>query len=86
VSTDSFQPYETAIDAGVHDRASHASVVKVFSTTTQVLPESYRPAKFVSVQKGTVSDMPDLDRAGTSHVERKNGTLRQWRKRLTRLT
>ena len=27
-----------------------------------------------------------LDRASTSHVERKNGTLRQWCKRLTRLT
>lgn len=26
------------------------------------------------------------DRAGTSHVERKNGTLRQWCKRQTRLT
>jgi hypothetical protein len=30
--------------------------------------------------------MPDLDRAHTSHVERKNGSLRQWCKRLTRLT
>ncbi len=30
--------------------------------------------------------MPDLDRASTSHVERKNGSLRQWCKRLTRLT
>jgi hypothetical protein len=27
-----------------------------------------------------------LKRACTSHVERQNGTLRQWRKRLTRLT
>jgi hypothetical protein len=38
------------------------------------------------VQKDAVSGDPDLDRAGTSHVERKNGTLRQWCKRLTRLT
>jgi transposase InsO family protein len=29
---------------------------------------------------------PDLSRASTSHVERKNGSLRQWCKRLTRLT
>jgi hypothetical protein len=27
-----------------------------------------------------------MDRASTSHVERQNGTLRQWCKRLTRLT
>lgn len=77
VSTDEFQPYETAIDA---------AVVKMFSTVTQVVPESYRPAKFVSVGKDAISGSPDLDRAGTSHVERKNGALSQWCKRLTRLT
>jgi IS1 family transposase len=86
VSTDGFQPYETAIDAGLYDRANHAAVVKMFHTTTDVVPESYRPAKFVSVGKDAISGNPDLDRAGTSHVERKNGTLRQWCKRLTRLT
>jgi hypothetical protein len=47
---------------------------------------SYSPAKFVSVAKDTISGMPNLHRASTSHVERKNGTLRQWCKRLTRLT
>jgi len=76
----------SAIDAGLYDRANHAAVVKMFSTVTQVVPESYRPAKFVSVGKNVISGDPDLDRAGTSHVERKNGTLRQWCKRLTRLT
>lgn len=86
MSSDGFQPYESAIDAGLYDRANHAAVVKMFSTTTQVVPESYRPAKFVSVGKDAISGHPDLDRAGTSHVERKNGTLRQWCKRLTRLT
>jgi IS1 family transposase/transposase-like protein len=86
VSTDAFPPYENAIDGGLYDRANHAQVVKVFATTTQVVPESYKPAKFISVQKDAVSGSPNLDRAGTSHVERKNGTLRQWCKRLTRLT
>jgi len=86
VSTDGFQPYETAIDAGLYDRANHAAVVKMFHTTTDVVRESYRPAKFVSVGKDAINGNPDLNRAGTSHVERKNGTLRQWCKRLTRLT
>jgi IS1 family transposase len=86
VSTDGFQPYETAIDAGLYDRANHSQVVKVFSNTALAVPESYRPAIFISIQKDVVSGTPDLDRAGTSHVERKNGTLRQWCKRLTRLT
>jgi transposase-like protein/IS1 family transposase len=86
VSTDAFQPYESAIDAGLYDRANHAQVVKLFSTHLSAVSESYSPAKFVSVAKDVISNNPDLDRAGTSHVERKNGTLRQWCKRLTRLT
>jgi transposase-like protein len=32
VSTDGFEPYETAIDAGLYDRANHSQVVKLFST------------------------------------------------------
>jgi len=86
ISTDAFQPYENAIDAGLYDRANHAQVVKLFATQLQQVNESYHPAKFISVQKDTISGWPDLDRATTSHVERKNGTLRQWCKRLTRLT
>lgn len=86
VSTDAFQPYQSAIDAGLYDRANHSQVVKLFSNGFQPVLESYRPAKFIAVQKDVVSGHPDLDRAGTSHVERSNGTLRQWCKRLTRLT
>ena len=70
----------------LYDRANHAQVVKLFSTRLDRVSESYMPAKFVSVAKDAISGNPDLDRSGTSHVERKNGTLRQWCKRLTRLT
>jgi IS1 family transposase len=86
VSTDAFQPYENAIDAGLYDRANHAQIVKLFSNQLDRVSESYKPARFVSVAKDSISGRPDLDRASTSHVERKNGTLRQWCKRLTRLT
>lgn len=51
VSTDAFQPYETAIDAGLYDRANHSQVVKLFSNSIQPVPESYKPAKFVSVAR-----------------------------------
>ena len=56
--------------------------MKIFSHHVEEGRERYSPAKFVSVAKDVVSD---LDRASTSHVERKSGTLRQWCKRLTRL-
>jgi transposase-like protein/IS1 family transposase len=86
VSTDAFQPYDNAIDSGLDDRANHSQVVKVFSNRLDRVSESYNPAKFVCVQKDIISGRSDLDRACTSHVERTNGTLRQWCKRLTRLT
>ncbi len=62
VSTDAFQPYESAIDARLYDHTSHSSVVKLFSH---------------HVEEDIVSGNPDLDRASTSHIERKNGSLRQ---------
>jgi len=48
--------------------------------------ERYSPGEFVTVEKQAIQGSPDLNRASTSHVERKNGSLRQWCKRLTRLT
>jgi transposase-like protein/IS1 family transposase len=86
VSTDAFAPYEKAIDRGLFDRANHAQIVKLFSHHVDAGRERYSPARFVSVAKDAVTGMPDLDRASTSHIERKNGSLRQWCKRLTRLT
>lgn len=86
VSTDAFAPYEAAIDGGLFDRANHAQIVKLFSHFVEQGRERYSPAKFVAVAKDAVTGMPDLDRASTSHIESKNGSLRQWCKRLTRLT
>jgi hypothetical protein len=42
--------------AGLYDLVIHAAIVKMFSTVTQMVPESYRPAKFVSVGKNASSD------------------------------
>lgn len=86
VSTDAFAPYEKAIERGLFDRANHAQIVKLFSHMVEEGRERYSPAAFVAVAKDAISGMPDLDRATTSHIERKNGSLRQWCKRLTRLT
>jgi hypothetical protein len=59
--------------------------VKVYSKQEEGR-ERYSPGSFVSVDKTAITGNPDLPSASTSHVERKNGTLRQWCKRLTRLT
>jgi hypothetical protein len=38
------------------------------------------------VEKEAIFGEPDMGRTSTSHVERENGSLRRWCKRLTRLT
>jgi IS1 family transposase len=85
VSTDAFAPYVTAINVRLWDRANHSVVVKVYSKPEETR-ERYSPGEFVTVEKSAQRGMPDLEKAGTSHVERKNGSLRHWCKRLTRLT
>ena len=65
------------------DRANHSQIVKVYDKPEEG-HERYSPGRFVTVEKAAMSGM--LERASTSHVERQNGTLRQWCKRLTRLT
>ena len=60
-------------------------VVKVYDKPEETR-ERYSPGNFVTVEKSVGSGNPDLERACTSHVERKNGSLRQWCRRLTRLT
>ena len=70
ISTDGFPAYEGAIDAGLHDRVDYARIVKVLGPG----------------EKEAVLGNPDVGKTSTTFVERKNGTLRQWCKRFTRLT
>ena len=83
--TDGFSPYTYAIEAGLHDRVDYSQVVKSYSKTEEGR-ERYSPGSFVTVEKAAILGEPNLAKASTSHVERKNGSLRQWCRRLTRLT
>jgi IS1 family transposase len=85
ISTDAWPSYVPEIDLQLSDRANQSVVVKVYDKPEKGR-ERYSPGNFVTVEKSVGSGTPDLRRACTSHVERKNGSLRQWCKRLTRLT
>jgi hypothetical protein len=74
-----------SVHYGLHDCVDYSQVVKVYSKQEEGR-ERYSPGSFVSVEKAAILGDPDLPKASTSHVERKNGTLRQGCKRLTRLT
>jgi hypothetical protein len=74
-----------AIETGLSDRADYSQVVKVYGKPEEGR-ERYSSGDFVALEKTAIIGNPDMKRACTSHVERQNGTLRQWCKRLTRLT
>jgi hypothetical protein len=56
---------------------NYTQVVKNYSKPEEGR-ERYSPGNFVTVKKSVIIGDPDVGPAGTSHVERKNGTLRQW--------
>ena len=70
ISSDAFPAYEPAIESGLHDRADYARIVKV------VGPDA----------KQAVLGNPDMSRCETTYVERLNGSLRLWMKRMNRAT
>src|SRR5207247_3862813 len=61
-------------------------VVKVYATAETGREARYSPGEVLEAIKTPILGAPDMDRSCTSHVERQNGSLRQWCKRLTRLT
>ena len=85
ITTDGFTVYPPAIDNAFGIDVDYAQLVKVFGQPEEGR-ERYSPAEVINAVPTPIIGSPDRERICTSHVERQNGTLRQWCKRLTRLT
>jgi IS1 family transposase len=83
ISTDGFGPYGPAIYRNFGRSARHGVLIKNY-----VNPEvgRYAPPALVKADRFNVSGITDLATICTSHVERMNGSIRQFVKRFTRLT
>ena len=86
LTSDAFPAYPDAIAAALYDRADYAQLIKLYGRLPGARGDYYRPAKIKGTVSAEIMGMPAPKRICTSHVERKNGTLRQWCKRFTRLT
>jgi transposase-like protein/IS1 family transposase len=86
ISTDGFRPYVQAIDMILADRVDYSQVVKVYGKLEGGREARYSPGEVTDIVKTPMLGNPDMKRSSTSHIERQNGSLRQWCKRLTRLT
>jgi IS1 family transposase len=83
ISTDGWGPYVPSIANNFRGTVRHGVLIKNY-----VNPEvgRYAPPALVKADRFNVNGINDLSTICTSHVERNNGTIRQWCKRFTRLT
>jgi len=85
LTTDGLPAYRYAVGMHLGSRVDYAQLIKVYAQTPEG-ERRYSPPEVVSTESKPVSGDPDMQRICTSHIERQNGSLRQWCKRLTRLT
>ena len=86
LSTDGLPAYNFAVGTALDDRCDYGQVIKIYKAATAEEQRRYSPAKIAECKYVPVYGDPALGRICTSHIERQNGSLRLWCKRLTRLT
>jgi IS1 family transposase/transposase-like protein len=86
LSTDAFNGYMQAVPACFAGRIDYGQLVKTFGKSTQEDQRQYSPAKIIKCEKEVVMGSPDEDQICTSHSERSNGSIRNFTKRMGRLT
>ncbi|HUE03155.1 MAG TPA: hypothetical protein VMR62_26540 [Bryobacteraceae bacterium] len=86
LTTDGLNAYPYPVATVLGDRVDYAQLIKIYKYAGPEEMHRYSPPECVEAIPTPVYGDPDWDRICTSHIERQNGSLRQWCKRLTRLT
>jgi len=87
LSSDGWTAYPQAVAWHLGQRVDYAQVIKIFGATAETdAARKYSPGKIISTRRQAILGNPDRKRACTSHCERMNGSIRNFVKRMGRLT
>jgi IS1 family transposase/transposase-like protein len=86
LSTDGYGTYEQSVRWNLGQRVDYGQVSKIFGKTSKEDQRRYSPAKIIGCDRRVVSGKPELRKTSTSHCERLNGSIRNFTKRMGRLT
>lgn len=86
LSTDGWASYPGAIIRNFGRTIEYGVVVKIFGKLTEWERRAYSPPQITAVQRESIIGSDAKDRACTSHMERCNGSIRLFVKRMNRLT
>jgi transposase-like protein/IS1 family transposase len=87
VSSDGWKSYPHTIKRHLGNRVDHGVMTKVYGRSINYPHSAYSPARIIGAYKSPRHGDPyQQDRICTSHVERMNGSIRLFCKRMSRLT
>lgn len=86
LTTDGCNAYPFPVGNILGDRVDYAQLIKIYTLEVPEEVRRYSPPRLAETVKTPVYGDPRERFISTSHIERQNGSLRQWCKRLTRLT
>jgi IS1 family transposase len=86
LSTDGWQPYPYWVRRFLGGRVDYGTIVKIFRDPVKEDRRRYSPPTIIGQKKTVILGEPEHSQVCTSHVERMNGSIRHFCKRMGRLT
>jgi IS1 family transposase/transposase-like protein len=86
LASDGWSAYPMAVWTHLGDRVDYGMLVKIYGDGTAEDRRRYSPAKIIEAKRTRVIGIPEKSKICTSHIERMNGSVRTFCKRMGRLT